>query len=276
MLMRISAASVFLRRKTSLALVFFVAICIPAYAQTAAPIPASPAPPELRYEVISIRPNNSADQHSSVRHTPNGIVYTNAPMGWLVRHAFGIITDDQLVGLPGWVDSDHYDIQAKMDDATTARFKDLPRSDGGRQQEMLLQSVLVERCQLKFHRETRQLPSYNLVIAKGGLKFKESVEGQGGRTMTRPGQFDGQGSTIGGLIYSLSGEVGRVVIDKTGLGEKKFDILLKWTPEAQQGTADAGPSIFTALEEQLGLKLVSTKRPVDVVVIDRIVKPEAN
>jgi uncharacterized protein (TIGR03435 family) len=67
-----------------------------------------------------------------------------------------------------------------------------------------------------------------------------------------------------------------VVIDKTGLGEKKFDMALKWTPDEQRGTEEAGPSVFAAIEEQLGLKLVSAKGPVEVIVIDRMEKPEAN
>lgn len=241
------------------------------------PSASSPAAKALSYEVISITPNKSAEQSSSWRNTPNGVVLTNAPLSWIVRTAFNIITDDQLSGLPGWVDSDHYDVQAKTDDETTAAWKKMSRSERAQQYSLLLQSLLVERCQLKFHRETRQLPVYELVIAKGGLKIKEpAATDQGSRIMTGTGQFTGQSVTIESLVSNLSGEVGRYTIDKTGLGDKKFDITLKWTPDEQRGTAEAGPSIFTAVEEQLGLKLVSSKGPVEVVVIDRMEKPEAN
>lgn len=240
---------------------------------------AQSAPPAKApsYEVISITPNKSAEQGSSWRNTPNGIVLTNAPLDWLVRNAFDIITDDQLSGLPNWVDSDRYNVQAKMDDETAAARERMSRSERSQQYSLLLQSLLIERCQLKFHRETRQLPVYELVIAKGGLKLKEpATPGQGSRTTMGSGQFTGQSVTIESLVNSLANEVGRFTIDKTGLGEKKFDIALKWTPDDQRGTAEAGPSIFTALEEQLGLKLVSSKGSVDVVVIDRMEKPEAN
>jgi uncharacterized protein (TIGR03435 family) len=271
-----SAAAFGMRNRTLVLLAVCAASCISAQGQADPAVSAPATPKALSYDVISIRPNNSADQSSSWRNSSNGIVLTNAPLSWLVRNAFNIITDDQLAGLPGWVDSDRYDIQAKMDDESAASWKNMTRQEKASQQRLLLQSLLVNRCQLKFHRETKQLPVYDLVIAKGGLKIKEAAAEQGARTMTGPGQFTGQSVTLESLVNNLSNEVGRFTIDKTGLGDKKFDITLKWTPDDQRGTAEAGPSIFSALEEQLGLKLVSSKGPVDVVVIDRMEKPEAN
>lgn len=228
------------------------------------------------YEVISITPNNSAAQSSGWRSAPDGIVLTNAPLSWLVRDAYNIISDDQLSGLPSWVDSDHFDIQAKMDAETAAAWKNLTRTQKAEQQRLLLQALLADRCQLKVHRETKQLPVYDLVIAKSGLKMKEVAPTEKGRTWMSDGQFGADAGTVDSLLSSLSGELGRFVIDKTGLGEKVFEIKLKWTPDEQQGSPDAGLSLFPALEEQLGLKLVPSHGPVEIFVIDRIEKPSQN
>jgi uncharacterized protein (TIGR03435 family) len=244
--------------------------------------PSSAAPPNtpiaqkaLAYEVISIAENKSGAQNSGFRTASDGIVLTNASLDWLVRSAFGIISDDQLSGLPGWVDSDHFDLQAKMDAETAAAWKSSSRQQKTQMQQQLIQSLLTDRCQLKFHHETRQLPVYDLVIAKSGLKIKE-VTVEGGKTWMGDGEFGSDAATMENMIFSLSGELGRVIIDKTGLGEERFEIKLKWTPDEQQGSADAGPGLFPALEEQLGLKLVPSHGPVDTVVIDRMEKPTPN
>jgi uncharacterized protein (TIGR03435 family) len=228
------------------------------------------------YEVISITPNKSDAQKSGWRSSPDGIVLTNAPLTWLIRSAFGIISDDQFSGLPAWVDSDRFDIQAKMDPETAAAWKAGSRQQKVQLQRQLLQSLFADRCRLKFHHETKQLPVYDLVIAKSGLKMKEVTSTGGGRVWMGDGQFGADAGTMEDLIFSLSDEVGRVIIDKTGLGEKKFEIKVKWAPDEQQGSADAGPGLFPALEEQLGLKLVASHGPVDTVVIDSIEKPSSN
>jgi uncharacterized protein (TIGR03435 family) len=244
----------------------------PAQAQPGADPAATKSP---TYEVISITENKSGDNRSGWRSTPDGMVLTNATLSWLVRSAFGIISDDQLSGLPAWVGADHFDIQAKMDADTMTAWKAASRQQKTQMQQLLIQSLLTERCQLKFHHETKQLPVYDLVIAKGGLKIKESTA-EGGRTWMSDSNFGSDAATMENMIFSLSGAVGRVIIDKTGLGEKKFEIKLKWTPDEQQGAADAGPGLFSAIEEQLGLKLIASRGPVDTVVIDRMEKPSPN
>ncbi|HUV68150.1 MAG TPA: TIGR03435 family protein [Terracidiphilus sp.] len=272
--MRSSRAANFL-----LLLPFVVCMAIesPACAQNGAASSTLPEAKTPAYEVISIRPNKSAAESAGWRSAPDGIVLTNAPLSWLVRSAFNIISDNQLAGLPSWVDSDHYDIQAKMDEQATAAWKNLTRQQKAEQQRLLIQALLADRCQLKIHRETKQLPVYELVIAKGGLKMKEAATAAGdSRFWSGTGQLGGQSTTIENLVDSLGNQVGRVVIDKTGLGDKKFDFDLKWTPDDQQGTADAGPSIYAALEEQLGLKLVSSRGPVETVVVDHMEKPSPN
>lgn len=232
--------------------------------------------PKFTYEVVSITPTRPGTEISGWRTAPNGITYTNAPLSWLVQSAYNIISDDQLAGMPGWADSDRYDIQAKMDEETTAAWKNLPLDERARQNGSMLQSLLAERCGLKVHRETKQLPVYNLVIARGGLKLNEAKASASSRSMSGNGVFEAESMTIENLVNNLSNSVGRVVIDQTGLGDKKFDLKLKWTPDEQQGTADAGPSLYTALEEQLGLKLVAAHGPVEITVVDHMDKPSPN
>ncbi len=248
----------------------------PAQAQNSAPVPAPSAQKNFVFEVVAITPRKSSDQGAMWQGTPDGMVLTNVPLSWLVRSAFDIIIDDQLSGLPGWASSDRYDIQAKMDEETALAYKNLTRQEKKQQDQLMLQALLAERCQLKVHRETRQVPVYDLVIAKAGLKMKENPVSAGSRTMVSKDHVNAQAMSMESLAFSLSGEVGRVIIDKTGLGDKKFDFDLKWTPDDQQGTADAGPSIYAALEEQLGLKLVPSRGPVETVVIDRMEKPSQN
>ncbi len=263
-------------RTSLLLLAACLAAPVPTFAQSGtAPSAAAPQKP-LAYEVVSIELNKSANQGSSWSSRPDGIIMNNVPLSQLVHNGFGIIIDDQISGLPNWVDADRYDIQAKMDEETAADWKKLSPKEKGKQQQAGLLSLLTERCQLKFHRETKQLPVYDLVIAKAGLKMQDAKPMQGSRTMTSNGKFNAQSVTVESLIYSIFGEVGRVLIDKTGLGDKKFDIDLKWTPDDEQGTPDAGPSLYAAIEEQLGLKLVAAKGPVEVIVVDRFERPTAN
>ncbi len=252
------------------------AIESPARAQTPAAAPVEPAQKTFAYEVVSITPRKSGDESRSWRTATDRIVMTNVPLISLVYSAYHIIIDDQISGLPGWARTDRYDIQAKMDEQATADWKNLTRQEQGQQQQLMIQALLADRCQLKVHRETKQLTIYDLVIAKGGLKMKEAKAATDSRYMFGPGHFNAQSVAIESLVFSLSGQVGRVIVDKTGLGDKKFEFDLKWTPGEQQGTADAGPSIFAALEEQLGLKLVTSHGPVETVVVDRMEKPSPN
>jgi uncharacterized protein (TIGR03435 family) len=248
---------------------------VSASAQSTSAPHAQPAP-KFTYEVVSITPSKPGVQGSLWRRPPNGIVITNWPLGWLVRSAYKIINDDQLAGMPSWADSDRYDIQAKMDEEATAAWKNLSQQEQERQNGLMLQLLLADRCGLKVHRETKQLPVFNLVIAKGGSKLNEAKAAQGSRMMSNYGVFEAESMSIESLVNNLSNSVGRVVIDQTGLGNKKFDLKLKWTPDEQQGTADAGPSLYTALEEQLGLKLVAARAPVEVIVVDQMDKPSPN
>jgi len=137
-----------------------------------------------------------------------------------------------------------------------------------------MQALLADRFKLQIHRETKETPIDALVVAKGDFKLKESQaivrmwSSRDGRITITAGQIDD-------LVFSLTGDADRTVVNKTGL-TGKYDIDLKWTPDDQQGTPDAGPTLFTALEEQLGLKLVPAKGPVDTFVVDHVERPTEN
>jgi uncharacterized protein (TIGR03435 family) len=230
------------------------------------------------YDVVSVKPHK-LDSGTGLtmwwRYTKDGLSAQGVTLVQLMIIAYGVLTPDQIEGLPSWSASTQFSIDAKMDDDTVARFQKLSQADRGSANREMLQGMLADRFQLKAHHENRERPVYELVIAKGGVKLKETAAGESGGYSMGNGKLSGKGIQISSLTFSLSNEVGRYVVDKTGL-TGKYDMDLKWTPDDEQGSADAGPSIFTALEEQLGLKLVAAKGPVDTVVVDHIEKPSEN
>jgi len=194
----------------------------------------------------------------------------------LLFNAYPIKPNVTIPGMPGWGNSSLFDVEAKADDETAVAMVKLPREDEWKQEQLMLQALLADRFKLRVHHETREGPVYQLVVAKGGFKLKDAPdsEHEGGYSWGN-GEIQVRKGPIGSLAFSLSDLLGRTVIDKTGL-TGKYDIALKWTPDEQQSADDAGPSLFTALEEQLGLKLEPAKGPVDVFIIDHVEKPSEN
>jgi uncharacterized protein (TIGR03435 family) len=191
----------------------------------------------------------------------------------LIANAYGLGMH-QVIGFPGWAETDRYGLYATMDREKFEAFKTLPIDEQLRQQRLMMQAVLADKYQLKAHLETREMPVYELVVANGGPKLREKVfEGRPGASFFQPRDWWGNYGTMEDLANKLSGPTGGVVIDKTGLGTKTFVYFLKWTSDSQSGMAGGAPSIFTALEEQLGLKLVPATDTVEVLVIDHIEKP---
>jgi uncharacterized protein (TIGR03435 family) len=265
-------------------------VCGEGLAQTPAKAPADkPVAPEqkpltlaelkgrsFQFEVASIRPNTTGDQGMSWRSSPDNFQMANVPLGNLVMGAYGITLEAALVGLPKWAQDDRYNVSAKVDEETSAIWKRLNREDKGKLIQMLEQNLLAERCQFRMHKEIRQLPAYDLVVAKSGVKMTDAEAGENGSYSTSSGKIDAHGMEMEQFVNNLTWNVERTVVDKTGLGNKRYTFTLKWTPDEKQGTADAGPSIYTALEEQLGLKLVASKAPVEIVVVDKMERPSEN
>ncbi|HEV2322349.1 MAG TPA: TIGR03435 family protein [Terracidiphilus sp.] len=263
------------------------------------------------FEVASIRPNHSGSDSSRLGAAGLGgvpkdrFIVTNTTIKMLICWAFagkGLpIPSDQVSGGPGWINSDRYDIDAKLDSTEVAALEQLPPPDRILQIRLMLQSLLADRFRLVVNHTTLSRPVYALVVAKGGPKLQATVPGspspikeEGHPMQARffPGDITGHGIPISFLARSLSqmGGLGRPVLDETGL-KGKYDVDLKWTadlnspgpvprPSPSAETAappdTSGPSIFTALQEQLGLKLEPAKGPVEALEIVHVEKPSAN
>ena len=192
---------------------------------------------------------------------------TNVTLKTLIQSAYGV-KDFQITGGPRWLDGDAYDVSARADAAGQLSNDDL---------KPMLQALLADRFRLKVHRETKEVSLYSLVVAKTGSKLREHTGpgGPSGGTLRDSGKvtMNAVKVPIAMLAENLGRVLGRTVVDNTGL-TALYDFRLEW---AQDQTADAtGPSLFTALQEQLGLKLESTRGPVEVIVIDSAEKASEN
>jgi uncharacterized protein (TIGR03435 family) len=226
-----------------------------------------------QFEVAVIRPNLAGAAAGTNFNLFDGgrLKITNEPVKLLLRAAFEL-QDVQITGGPAWLDTDRYDIEAK-----TGRPEKIERG----QLKPLLQSLLAERFNLKFHHETRELTVYALVIAKDGPKFKARTEGDVSAMNTHggPGKSQLQATAVSMDLLAgyLGNRLGRIVVDKTGLSNS-YNFTLEWTPgqAPNQALDSSAPSLVTALREQLGLRLESQKSPVEVLVIDNLQKPSEN
>jgi len=260
----------------------------------------APTTPKPSFEVASIKPSKSSGQFISMRMAPGGrFIANNITAKQLIENAYDI-QGFQISGGPNWLDSTRYDIIAKAEDSPGKEEGSL--SAGERelsfsQSRLRLQSLLAARFNLQCHNASKEGSVYALVIAKNGPKLQAASAGQQhspnrGMRM-RPGQLDAQSATISFLAQALSRQLGRTVVDKTGL-TGLYNFTLQWTPDQREaqmfkgpgagpgepGVAPppdaSGPSVFTAIQEQLGLKLESQKGPVEILVIDHVEPPSEN
>jgi uncharacterized protein (TIGR03435 family) len=261
--------------KRTLTTMMWLAASMGLQAQTAK-LPAS-------FDVVSVRVNNSGSHSIGIDVEKNSFTATNVTLLDLIAEAYGI-KSDLVSNAPGWMSSLRFDVQAKVldaDDLDLQRFSDKERGP-------ILQAMLAEKFQLKMHPETKTLAVYELVPAKGGVKVKQSAPVEGAAPMpldgnytVHNGEIDGHGMTMVSVAATLTDVVRRKVIDKTGL-TGGYDVDLKWTPEEalnggkDSGGSDAAPPIFTAVQEQLGLKLQAGKGPVETLVVDHVEKPAEN
>ena len=231
------------------------------FAQT----PAAPA-----FEVASVKPTTAEPGSSSLGSDTGRITGRNVTLKRCMRGAYGI-PEAQIFGGPKWVDDERYDIDAKA--AGPA---------GDHAMMAMLQQLLAERFQLVVHRETRPLPGYALVVGKKGLTAKRSEPGVPSTSNASRRSIEATACNMGCLARKLSEVLHAPVADLTGV-EEEFDFKLEFTPDDLQAkpasagdTAAQGPSVFAALDEQLGLKLEARKVPTEVIVIDRAEKATAN
>lgn len=236
----------------------------------------------LSYTVASIKPDKSGDYRFIYRNLPGGrFTATGVTVKMLIMQAYKVPAYE-ILGGPSWILNDKWDVEAKADGIQ------------GDHSAELMQSLLADRFQLKVHRETKQVPEYALVVAKGGSKMKASTNESGEskeRVQFGRGQAIISDMSIPRFADFLSRELGRPVMDRTDL-KGKYGFKLEWAPAPGESGAESlglppvalpppsadstAPSIFTALEEQLGLKLESTKGPAEMVVIDHVERPSEN
>ena len=262
------------------------------------------------YDVVSIKPNKSDGGFFKMLFVQVGFSATSVTLRMLFRTAYGV-EDSQIFGAPNWLNSEKYDVEAKMDTSVADELRKLSKDQRKLENQRMLQALLADRLKLASHRESKELPVYALVIAKNGPKLQEAKPGdtypngiKGVDGKSGPGRISVQ-SGAGGrtelkcqavpvaeLVELLSDQLHRTILDKTAL-TGKYDITLEWMPEegspmfrgtegGQQETNNtpspesSAPSLFTAIQEQLGLKLEPQKAPVEILVIDHVEKPSEN
>ncbi|HEV2709950.1 MAG TPA: M56 family metallopeptidase [Edaphobacter sp.] len=232
-------------------------------------LPAMAADANPTFEVATIKPSSPEERGPRFGGEPHRFSVIHASLNDLFDFAYGL-QKRQILDAPDWVASESYDISAVPDGEGEPSIK---------QWRSMVRKLMLDRFQLKFHYEKRELPVYLLTVAKGGPKLKKGDPNEPAGLGGGPGNLGATNASMADLAGLLAhGFLDRPVIDQTGLAGK-FDLRLTWTPDEMQAatqSADAPPGLFTAIQEQLGLKLVSTKAPADVIVIDHVEKPSAN
>lgn len=242
------------------------------------PMPANASP---SFEVATIKPSKPGRPGKAFLVRGREFHTFNTSLSDIVTFAYGL-HEKQIIGGPAWIKTDKYDLLAK------------PEGEGqpnAQQWKIMVRKLLADRFQLKFHREKKELSVYAITVGKHGPKLTKSQSdpnGLPGLFFSRPGELHVRNATMVDFARVMQGAVlDRPVVDQTGLSGK-YDFTLTWTPDESQfagmgirippppNKADAPPSLFTAIQEQLGLKLKATKAPADVLVIDHVEKPSPN
>lgn len=241
--------------------------------------------PTIEFDAVSIHLNKSGDRQvtHSIPANGDGMTFTNTPLFMVIMYAYNSDRPGKTLGLPDWTRSERYDITAKVTGPEVSEYLKLSRDERA----LMLQEVLSDRFKLQLHREQKPTPVYELVIAKGGPKMQPvhpSDFPAKGHTVffTGNGQLSGKGATIEDLAFALTDTNGmeRQILDKTGL-QGRYNFTLQFTLNQSADTTNPAsgetvPSIFAALPEQLGLKLVPATDPVEYLVIDHIERPSEN
>jgi uncharacterized protein (TIGR03435 family) len=233
------------------------------------------ADPDAVFEAATVKPAApSPDGHTHINYPEGGrFSAINITLLNLMEWAYDM-PQKQILDGPSWMGSTRFDIQAATDAETDTMLRGLSSERDRVVKRRMVQRLLEDRFAMTLHRETRTLPAYDLVVAKGGSKLTASQSNGKSFNLWRT-HFEAQGLTMELVAEQLSQIAGRVVVDKTNL-EGRYDLKLQWTPDDAPATADSSPELFTAIEEQMGLQLKAAKEPVAVLVIDHIEPPSPN
>jgi uncharacterized protein (TIGR03435 family) len=246
---------------------------------------AAAAGPLPEWDVAVVKPHAADDNTMSWRTTDDSVDLVNLSLENMICNAWNL-NEFQVSGLSGWMKTGRFDLTAKVSADDVAAYKKLNVA----QREKMLQKLLTERFQLKVHMETKTLPIYDLAVDKSGSKLKPTTaiaapskeemranpdKYKRGSFTTSPGRFEGTGVQVDSLTSQLENALGRPVHDATGL-TGLYDIALHYRPDETAADNADVPSVFSAVQEQLGLKLVPAKGPVETLVVDAAQKPDAN
>jgi uncharacterized protein (TIGR03435 family) len=275
-----------MRRRFGPVLAALVVIALPHLrAQEPATTTASASNPPA-FEVATIKPARAGMWRQDYDADGNRLTVTNYTVRRLIREAYGLKSDSQILGGPKWIDKQAFDINAKVDDAEAARLDKMNDEQNGREWELMLQSLLADRFGLKVSRGERELPVFALVVARPGPKLKHTPEkganGQQGDQGIdiRGGELSATAVSMDEFADSLTSlrDLGnRVVINRTGLAGN-YDFQLDWARDRGEGPPPDSPypGLFGALPEQLGLRLKPDRSTVNVVVVESAAEPTVN
>jgi uncharacterized protein (TIGR03435 family) len=231
-------------------------------------------PAQTTFDVVSVKPSDPKNLNMTMRPGADSFTITGASLKILIRYAYDL-NDFQVEGASEWMNSARFDVIAKMD-APSAKTSSTSAEEDAAEEKLMerrLQSLLADRFQLRVHKHTKEMPAYALVVAKGGSKLQPSTNNTG--FTSRKGLLMCKGTSMDSLASMLSNMENRIILDQTKL-TGNYAFTLQWAPDdATNPNADL-PGLVTAIQEQLGLKLVPTKSPVEMLIIDQAERPSAN
>jgi bla regulator protein BlaR1 len=264
------------RNRAAMLCVAAFLLVVPCQPQTAHPQTA----PLMHFDIYTVKPDKTGGGGMSVSWHDNVFSATNVNLKFLLQIAYNI-RQPLLENVPKWGESGRWDVQGKISDFDPVLEKSLTIE----QKRSMQRDFLAHAFAIRAHIETRVQPTYEMVVAKTGLKMTENTldpdspeaKGKLGSMSMNNGRLDAQGVKMENITKALEGEVERTIVDKTGL-TGSYDAHLHWQPEkgAVKPDDEAQPGIFTAIQEQLGLKLQPSKGDVDVLVVDAAQLPEEN
>ena len=250
----------------------------------------------LSYELVSIHTSKPDARGYDLNNTPSGVTASAINLRQLLSEGFGFtfgeLLQEQIISVPKWAETQRFDIQAKVDDSNVERLGAARKAETmavwvrsmverkPTTETAMLQQLVTDRFHLKFHYEQRVMGVFAMTIAKGGVKMAVAhpKDPEHGSMNAGEGKLSGENVPPGFLTFLLTREVGRPVVDRTGLTQG-YDFSMTYTHDAGMNASaapDSGPSVFTALEEQLGIKLVNAREPVWVIVVDHVEMPSGN
>jgi len=256
--------------------------CLPA--QHASFAASAGKPPS--FEVATIRPSRPGTFRQDMDETGDRLTIQNYTLRHLIREAYGLKSDEQILGGPDWIDKQGFDIVAKVDDDEAARMDKMADDQGDREWDLMLRSLLADRFQLRIAQSNRQLPIFALVVSRSGAKLKHTPDKGANHGTGDPGidlhwgELTANAATMDSfadVLTSMRDISNRVVVNRTGLAGN-FDFQMDWARDRGDGAAQDSPypGLFTALQEQLGLRLKPDKATVPVVIVESATSPTLN